>query len=267
MAPRPRRRGKLRFRLFVDESGDHTFKAIDDPQHRYLTLMGVWFELYDRYPAFEAGMREFKDGVFGPRHDTPVILHRSDIIDRKGPFGALSDPDLCRDFDEGLLNLVGGHTYLMCAVVLDKQSHMPKRYRQLYHPYYYCLAALMERYAGWLEYRGFEGDVMAESRGRTEDKALQKAFDRLYEDGTWFHSAERFQSVLTSRKVKFRRKFDNTAGLQLSDLLAAPIKREIVGRERYPEGFGGRLVDAARTRFNCRMDTGQVEGYGKVHLT
>lgn len=258
---------KRRFRLYIDESGDHTFNAVQEQQHRYLTLMGVWFELYEHYPAFEAGMLDFKDGIFGPRHDSPVILHRSDIIKRSGPFGAfVLDPDLCEAFDEGLINLVGGHSYRMCGVVLDKQSHMPKKYRQLYHPYYYCLAALMERYAGWLQFKGFEGDVMAESRGKTEDKALQAAFDQLYENGTRFHSAARFQAVLTSRTIKFRRKFDNIAGLQLADLLAAPVKREIVGKKRYPDGFGGRLVDAARTRFNRNDFTGRISGYGKVHL-
>lgn len=259
---------KRRYRLYIDESGDHTFNAVHDPRHRHLTLMGVWFELHQHYPAFEAGMLQFKDVIFGPRHDTPVVLHRSDIIDRTGPFGALGlDPDLAIAFDEGLIHLTGGHSYRMCGVVLDKQSHMPKKYRQLYHPYYYCLAALMERYAGWLQFKGYEGDLMAESRGKTEDKALQAAFDQLYENGTRFHSAARFQSVLTSRRIKFRRKFDNIAGLQLADLLAAPVKREIVGKKRYPDGFGGRLVDAARPRFNRNERTGRIAGYGKVHLT
>lgn len=210
-------------------------------------------------------MLALKNAVFGLRHDNPVILHRRDIIERRGPFSVLNDEQTCRVFDESLLSLVSRSLYRMCAVVIDKKSHMPKRYRQLYHPYHYCLAALLERYAGWLEYQGFVGDLMAESRGRTEDRELQAAFDVLYKSGTRFHSGERFRQALTSRRIKFRKKADNVAGLQLSDLLAAPAKREIVSKQRH-SGFGGRLLGAARINFNRHEQTGRVEGYGKVHL-
>lgn len=259
-------RRKRRYRLYIDESGDHTFSQVEDPIHRHLTLMGIWFEHYEAYPVFEASMLTFKDSIFGSRHDNPVILHRSDIIERRGPFHALADPRTSRRFDEGLLALTENSDYLVCAVVLDKLTHMPKKYRLLYHPYTYCLAALLERFAGWLELKGYEGDLFAESRGKKEDKELQAAFDQLYTNGTRFFSGERFRAVLTSRRIKFRKKYENTAGLQLCDLLAAPVKREIVGRKRYPDGFGGRLVDAARGHFNCQVYRGTVQGYGKVLL-
>jgi hypothetical protein len=35
---------KKRFRLYIDESGDHTFTLADDDNHRYLGLLGVWFD-------------------------------------------------------------------------------------------------------------------------------------------------------------------------------------------------------------------------------
>jgi len=31
---------RTRYRLYIDESGDHTYKLLDDPSHRYLALLG-----------------------------------------------------------------------------------------------------------------------------------------------------------------------------------------------------------------------------------
>ena len=71
-----------RYRLYVDESGDHTYNLLDNPGHRYLALMGVWFRQLDHYVAFAENLEQFKREIFGPRPDKPVILHRSDIINR-----------------------------------------------------------------------------------------------------------------------------------------------------------------------------------------
>jgi len=43
---------KARYRLYIDESGDHTYNLLDDPSHRYLALLGVWFRLPDDYQDF-----------------------------------------------------------------------------------------------------------------------------------------------------------------------------------------------------------------------
>ena len=81
-APPPPRR--TRYRLYIDESGDHTYKLLDDLSHRYLSLLGVWFRQVDHYTTFAEDLDRFKREVFGPRPDAPVVLHRSDIINRKG---------------------------------------------------------------------------------------------------------------------------------------------------------------------------------------
>ena len=40
------------YRMYVDESGDHTFESLDDDGHRYLALVGDVFRLRDTYPGF-----------------------------------------------------------------------------------------------------------------------------------------------------------------------------------------------------------------------
>ena len=254
-----------RYRLYIDESGDHTYNKLDDIGHRYLGLLGVWFRQREDYLSFVHDLEEFKDGLFGERPDNPVILHRTEIINRRGAFGSLCDEEKRKRFDDGLLQLISGARFKMVCVLLDKRAHQ-EQYSDPFHPYHYCLAAMLERYAGWLIYKNVAGDVMAESRGGEEDLQLKQAYRRTYESGTLHFSHEKFQSALTSKDIKIQPKKANIAGLQLADVLAYPVKQAVLlekGLIADPgDVFGKKVYVAARTKFNCHESTGEVEGYG-----
>ena len=258
-----------RYRLYLDESGDHTYKLLDDPSHRYLALQGVWFRQPDDYTAFADDPERFKRDIFGPRPDKPVVLHRSDIINRKRAFGLLRDPGMQERFDAGLLEVVGRATFKMVCVVINKQEHL-NRYRSPFHPYHYCLAAMLDRYGGWLNYKNAVGDVMAESRGKEEDLQLKEAYRRVYRSGTLMFGHEHHQRALTSQDIKIQPKVANIAGLQLADVLAHPVKQALLVEKGWiPESgdvFGKRVYEAAQRKFNLNEFRGQVEGYGKVFL-
>ena len=132
---------RARYRLYVDESGDHTRNLLDQPTHRYLALLGAWFRQADDYVAFADDLERFKRDVFGPRPDKPVILHRSEIINRKGPFGVLCKGDAQERFDAGLLEVISRAQFRMVCVVIDKKKHF-EGYSNPFHPYHYCLAAM-----------------------------------------------------------------------------------------------------------------------------
>ncbi len=259
-----------RYRLYIDESGDHTFKLAESDNHRYLGLLGIWFDVESAYRSFAEALTSLKADLFGSHpDDPPICLHRKDIVERRTIFGRLRDPGLNQRFEEGLLKAVHDAPFSMTCVVIDKASHRTKTYRELFHPYHYCIAALLERYAGWLELHGARGDVMAESRGRSEDRELLEAFEVSLEKGTRFHSAEQFKEVLTSGKIKLKKKEHAIPGLELADLLAYPFKREMVAERRGeepPRDFSSALLDAARSKINCQLHTGRVTGYGKVWL-
>lgn len=254
-----------RYRLYIDESGDHTYKQIDDVGHRFLALLGVWFRQGDDYLAFADNLEQFKSDLFGRRLDSPVILHRTDIINRRGAFGILCDEEKRKSFDDRLLDVIDRARFRMICVVLDKKEHR-NRYVDPFHPYHYCLAAMLERYAGWLIYKNVVGDVMAESRGGEEDLQLKQAYRRTYESGTLHFDRGKFQSALTSKDIKVQLKKADIAGLQLADVLAYPVKQAIlVKKGLIPDPgdvFGKRLYEGARKKFNCQEWTGQVEGYG-----
>jgi hypothetical protein len=260
---------RVRYRLYLDESGDHTYKLLDDPAHRYLALLGVWFRQPDQYTAFADGLERFKRDIFGPRPDKPVILHRSDIINRKGPFGLLREAGVQERFDAGLLEVIGRAAFKMVCVVIDKQRHRD-RFRSPFHPYHYCLAAMLDRYSGWLNYKNAVGDVMAESRGKEEDLQLKGAYRRVFENGTLMFNHEHHQRALTSHDIKIQPKAANIAGLQLADVLAHPVKQTLlVERGLIPDSgdvFGKQVFKAVVSKFNLNEWLGQMEGYGKVFL-
>jgi len=206
--PPPR---KPRYRLYIDESGDHTYKQVNTVAHQYLALLGVWFELGDDYTEFASDLERFKQRLFGQRPDNPVILHRSDIINRKGAFGILRDAEIRERFDSGLLEVIRRARFKMVVVVLDKQRHL-MQYNNPFHPYHYCMAAMLERYSGWLNYKNTVGDVMAESRGKEEDLQLKQAYRRVYESGTMHYSHQKHQRALTSREIKIRSRARTSLG-------------------------------------------------------
>ena len=110
---------------------------------------------------------------------------------------------------------------------------------------------------------------MAESRGGKEDQQLRQAFETTFESGTRYHSAKSFQRLLTSGKIKLKKKEHDIAGLQLADLLVYPFRREIVAQrrgEQPPSDFSSALLNAARPKINCHRSTGRVAGYGTVWL-
>lgn len=240
-------------------------KKLDDVGHRYLALLGVWFRQREDYLSFVHDLQRFKDTLFGERPDNPVILHRTDIINRRGAFGILCDEDKRKSFDDGLLELISGARFKMICVLLDKQAHQ-QQYSDPFHPYHFCLAAMLERYAGWLIYKNVKGDVMAESRGGEEDLQLKQAYRRTYESGTLHFGHEKFQSALSSKDIKVQPKKANIAGLQLADVLAYPVRQAVLVEKRLipdpGDVFGKKVYEAVRPKFNCQEWTGQVEGYG-----
>jgi hypothetical protein len=262
--------GERVYRLYIDESGDHTFNLVENDNHRYLGLLGIWFDTDAPYKRFARSLSQLKADLFGWHpDDPPICLHRKDIKERRGPFGRLRDSELNQRFEAGLVKVIEEAAFQMTCVVIDKSIHRTKTYREIFHPYHYCVAALLERFAGWLEFAGAHGDVMAESRGAMEDKELLEAFEATLQKGTRFHTPETFRKVLTSKKIKLKKKEHAIPGLELADLLAYPFKREIIAERREeqpPSDFSATLLGAARSKMNCHAYSGRIPGYGKVWL-
>ena len=124
----------------------------------------------------------------------------------------------------------------------------------------------------WLEHANVRvgGDVMAESRGRKENMQLARSYQRIYEHGTDFLPASGFQRWLTSGEIKLKSKIDNVSGLQLTDLIANPARRDLICRHTGVEmtaEFGRRIVEVLYAKKYVRSAyNGKIEGYGTKWL-
>jgi hypothetical protein len=258
------------YRLYIDESGDHTFGDVEDAGKRYLGLTGCIIEGEEYRNHFQPELENLKRRHFDYDLDEPPILHRKDIINCSGCFWPLRDEAKCRAFNEELLVYFRDMQYRLITVVIDKKAHTERYGEAAFHPYHYCMAAMLERYAGFLNFYNAHGDVMAESRGGKEDRLLREAYRQVYQSGTQWRGSQFFNDVLTSRKLKIKLKILNIAGLQVADLLAYPIKQEILieyGRIDDPgEIFSKEICNIVRGKHNRQVYQNRVTGYGKVFL-
>ncbi|MCX7012175.1 MAG: hypothetical protein NTW86_06360 [Candidatus Sumerlaeota bacterium] len=239
-----------RFRLYLDESGDHVFQHLDLVGHRYLCLLGCWFR-NSEYLAFHEALVTFKKAHVPHHPDDPPVLHREDIMNRRGSFKHLQDPETASTFDNALLTLIAGAQFRVVAVVIDKLALREEYGDSAAHPYHLALGFMLQRYCGYLNHISRCGDVMAESRGGTEDRLLADSYERVYSRGVWMTPASAFQQALTSRELKIKKKAANIARLQLSDLLGHPVRHAILREEgrldEPPAPFAARLMAIVET--------------------
>jgi hypothetical protein len=71
-------------------------------------------------------MEALKSAFFGSHPDGPVILHRKDLVNRRGRFASLRDPAVKSVFDVELLGLMDAWRYTVISVCLDKKAHRDK---------------------------------------------------------------------------------------------------------------------------------------------
>jgi Protein of unknown function (DUF3800) len=254
------------YRMYVDEVGNSDYKA--SASHRFLSLTGIIMEASYVANSFGPALEALKGQYFGTHPDDRVVLHRREMLQRVEPFEALKDPTTREAFNRDLLDLIRQTAFLLATVVIDKVA-MVEQYRVWRQdPYHYCMQVLLERYVGELQGRGATGDVVAEARGKAEDKRLKRAYRRIYEGGTNFVKADDFASVLKSRQLHFKTKGHNIPGLQLADLIAYPSYRAVLAarrNQRMPDDFNSRMVGAFRDKYR-RGANGQVWGRGQKWL-
>ncbi len=256
-----------KYRLYLDESGDHVFRNLHEPQYRFLCLLGCWFRNPD-YLRFHAAFEKLKTQYFPHHPDEPVVFHRADMINARQAFKSLQSREVRARFDNDLLRIIDETDFQMVAVVIDKLA-----LRQVYstaaaHPYHLGLGFLLQRYAGYLNHIHRMGDVMAEARGGKEDRLLKESYTRVYERGVWMKGGHAFHAALSSRELKLKLKSANIAGLQLADILGHPVKQWVLKKHdllyEKLSPFSERLINVVLGKFNRHLYHGKMEGYGYV---
>jgi len=259
------------YRIYIDESGDHTYSGEDKQGKRYLGLTGLIIEVEHYCTKFQPELEILKQNYFPHSPDEPVILHRKDLINKRGSFWRLRDPQKEKSFNEDFLNFLKNKEYTIITVVIDKNNHVERYQKAAPHPYHFCMIAILERYCSFLNFYNAVGDVLAESRGGKEDLQLKEAYRSVYSSGTQFRDPEFFQMALSSKEIKLKPKLANIAGTQIADLLAHSCKTEILIDnnlvEKWGNVFSRTICKIVKSKYNQHVFNGKIYGYGKVFLS
>ena len=249
---------RMSYRVYIDESGDHTYNRLDDPSRRYLGLTGVIFHKAEYDPAIPQAMEALKRQHLFYDIDNPPILIRNQIMAKRSFFSVLADAELRRKWDDDVIAFLSRCPMQVFTMVFDKQAYSDGGRP---NPYSDCLTALLERIYDWLSERGnAQADIMAESRGDVEDRTQVQTYLTLRDQGTSSTKPEDLRRAFPSEVLLFRRKEHNVAGLQIADLLAAEQKALTVQEHNLPmprqiRSFGQRANAAIAGKIN---DKGRV---------
>jgi hypothetical protein len=258
------------YRLYVDEVGTDALTHLEKDKHRFLSLTGVAMKIADARDSLEPRLARLKADLFDHDPDAPLILHRKDIMGGKGKFGRIRTDDEFRSaFDARIFDAFTHEPYSVITALIDKLWMVKQDHWMQTHPYHYLMEILVEKYVQFLERKRSIGDIMPESR-EGKDGLLQKAYEEVRDRGTRYVVAARIASALRGPRLKFRKKSDNSAGLQLCDLLAHPshmFVREKMGHEVDRGPFCLRVCDLLWTsKYDRSPYNGRIKGYGYKHL-
>ena len=259
----------MKYRIYIDEVGNPDLDSSEHPNHRYLSLTGVIFDLEHVDVCVHPKLESLKRRHFDHHPDDPVVLHRKELVSSKPPFHALSDSQARSAFDDEFLKLLEELEFSVITVAIDKLDHKKQYTSWRFDPYHYCLRVMLERFVPFLESRHARGDVMAESRGSKEDMRLKKSFEELILQGSEYVTPQRFLSALTSRQLKVKPKSNNIAGLQIADVLAHPSFRSMLAERdsaAMTAPFGSRIVEILHSSKYHRSKSGRIDGYGRKWL-
>ncbi len=253
-----------KYRIYIDEVGNNDLESSENPNHRYLSLTGIIFELNYVKDVVNPSVENLKQKYFTYHPDEPVILHRKELVNKKYPFNTLQNKKIEEEFNADFLNLLKKLDFVVVSVLIDKMEHKVKYQTWKYDPYHYCMEIMLERFFFFLQSVDSTGDVMVESRGGKEDMRLKKSYTRIYENGTQFIEAEKLQKRLTSKELKVKPKMLNIACLQLADLIAHPSRRFMFRKFGINEGksfsFGDEIIKIIEAKY-YKGKTG-IDGYG-----
>jgi hypothetical protein len=227
----------VNYYLFLDESGDHGLNKID-PGFPIFVLCGVLLS-ENEYQSLAARITALKQG-FWP--DRKVILHSRDIRKCEKEFAILLDLAVKKSFYHALNQIIIDTNFSVIAAAIEKVKHLKKYGYLADNVYKISLSFIIERAIFWLDAQPGTNKrlyIIIEKRGKNEDNELRSHFQKLTQVGTYYVSANRLASYNTS--IHFRNKNDDIPGLQLSDLVAYPIARYVLDKDRANPAFD--LID------------------------
>ena len=224
--------GTSRFIAFFDECGDHSMERIDGDFPLFV-LATVIVERQRYVDEIIPRLNHFK-----LRHwdHEGINLHSRDIRKAEGAFAILLNAPRRDQFIADLTALMKELPFTLFVVGIHKQRHKEQYQGHAPNPYELALMLAFERIFHFLQKKqAAQLPVVAEARGKKEDRDLEAAFYKLLLHGTYDNTAERFNRL--SCPLLFADKRKNICGVQLADLCAYPSARYILMPDRKNRAF------------------------------
>ena len=208
---------------YLDETGDHSLRNSDSNFPVFvLMLYIVDIEHYINNVVPHANRIKFE--YFG--HEG-VIFHSRDIRKAQREFHILKDSKIRINFVHDMNSLMRDNSYELIAVGIDKKKHFDRYRYKAEDPYELSLKFSLERFIAMLKDMDQRNvTIVAESRGKKEDKNLKAAFNEITNLGTYYLPQNQFRKI--NWNLAFVKKQMNIIGTQIADLAAYPTARYII---------------------------------------
>lgn len=233
--------------MFLDESGDHSLKKIDDT-YPVFVLAGCIFDFDYYHSKVESAIQALKQKHFCR---TDIILRSYDIRKQKNDFAVLVDKKKREEFYKDLNKEMTGLEYTIIAAAIDK-NRFKQQYSDPGNPYHLCFRFIMEHTIMFLGSKKESLMFRIESRETHNDRKLAQEYEN-FKNGTPMFEAAEIQSKFSD--LSFNQKSQNIAGMQIADLVAYPIGKWVMDSKRENKVF-----EILKSKIHSKR--GKLLGYG-----
>lgn len=232
--------------VYVDESGDHGLSSID-PDYPVFILAFCIFHKKNYMTEISPRIHQLKFQHFG--HDM-IVLHEENIRKATKDFKFLTDATRRESFLSDLDGLVDASEFILIAIAI-KKDQLKKQNSVESNPYHIALCFGLERIYSFLKEKNEDTKklhIIFECRGKKEDVELELEFRRICDGQNFRKEKFPYTLIFADKKV-------NSCGLQLADLVARPIGRNILKPEQ-----PNRAYETLKKKFYRK--NGRINGYG-----
>jgi Protein of unknown function (DUF3800) len=247
-----RRGAEPEVHLFIDETRT---------QDRFC-LTGCVISREAHHDQIHGRFEAMKTNFFPKQHaaTNPIVFRRREIANGEPPF-AFCAAQQQQDFHKQLFDTLYKAEFKAIVAIATYNKSLERGDRAA-DAYRRCLNFLLFRYVGYLYHQHARGDVYAEHVGRNEDGFLKHEYLRTRNyDGAGGEDSAYFRHVLTSKDLHVEDKSKNVGGLQVADLLAAPLMRKFLSLGLRKQ-FDLLMAEVGESKLNRRFCDGTVDGYG-----
>lgn len=243
--------------MFLDESGDHNLdpKKVD-ASYPIFVLTGCIFDEHYYNQEVISKFNKFKKSFFG---SDDIILHTLEMTrplkSKEKRFLKLVDKGFRVKFYTQLSTILEEINFTLVACAIRKQEHFIKYGLSALDPYLLSFDNLLNRFIFELRSPN-KGKIVAERRNSILDNQLELAWLNTKINGTELVKGaevkEKIENLYMTPKSK------NEPGLQIADLVANPIGRNVLGMKRKV----GNEIDFEVLKKKFRNRNGRIVNYG-----